>query len=90
MQEYCFSIVKKIKDAFGWPGDILMGTNSVAWIGEIPNYLKTMDQADSSSDNLSTDSSSMEKIESDMKSSAQDIASYQVSLVFLILFPLFL
>ncbi|XP_015576889.2 uncharacterized protein LOC8259167 isoform X1 [Ricinus communis] len=79
LQEFCILIVKKIKDAFGWPGDIITETSNGAWIGEIPNYLKAMGEYDSSKEDSST-SDPIEKLDEDMKSSAQDIASYQVVL----------
>ncbi|CAK7350497.1 unnamed protein product [Dovyalis caffra] len=68
LQEFCISICKKLKDSFGWPGDIVTDKKIGARIGKIPNYFN------------STVSSSMQKIDTDLKSSAQDIASYQVVL----------
>lgn len=82
MQEFCISIVKKIKDAFGWPGEIMMEMDIGASIGEIPNYLKMTAEADSIGEENSTDSASIKKIDADMKSSAQDIATYQVIQLF--------
>ncbi|BBH00934.1 hypothetical protein Prudu_011053 [Prunus dulcis] len=50
LEAFCVSLVKKIKDALGWPGEIKMETDVGAWT---------------------------EKIDDDLKASAQDIASYQ-------------
>ncbi|KAK8503997.1 hypothetical protein V6N13_092774 [Hibiscus sabdariffa] len=76
----CILVIQKIKDAFGWPGDIATETNLGAWIGEIPNYLKEPHQANSNSEDDSTNSADVEKMDDDIKSSVQDIASYQVVL----------
>ncbi|KAK8575206.1 hypothetical protein V6N13_033551 [Hibiscus sabdariffa] len=76
----CILVIQKIKDAFGWPGDIATETNLGAWIGEIPNYLKAPHQANSNSEDDSTNSADVEKMDDDIKSSVQDIASYQVVL----------
>lgn len=67
-----------MKDSFGWPGDIVTDKKIGAWIGEIPAYFKSMDEADAASEENSTDSTPIQKIDADLKSSAQDIASYQV------------
>lgn len=32
-------VVKKIKDAFGFPGDIMTDPDVGAWIGQLPSYL---------------------------------------------------
>ncbi|XWS19659.1 hypothetical protein CRYUN_Cryun31cG0034400 [Craigia yunnanensis] len=80
LEAFCILVIQKIKDAFGWPGDIATETNLGAWIGEIPNYLKVPHQANSSSEEDSTSSADMEKIDADIKSSVQDVASYQVIL----------
>ena len=72
-------VIQKIKDAFGWPGDIATETNLGAWIGEIPNYVKVSHQANCSSEDDSTSSAGVEKIDADIKSSVQDVASYQVN-----------
>lgn len=80
LQEFCILICKKMKDSFGWPGNIVTDKKIGAWIGEIPAYFKTMDEADAASEENSTDSTPIQKIDADLKSSAQDIASYQVVL----------
>lgn len=80
LQEFCILICKKMKDSFGWPGNIVTDKKIGAWIGEIPAYFKTMDEAGAASEENSTDSTPIQKIDADLKSSAQDIASYQVVL----------
>ncbi|GMJ14702.1 ANGULATA 10 [Hibiscus trionum] len=77
---FCILVIQKVKDAFGWPGDIATETNLGAWIGEIPNYLKAPHQANFNSEDDSTNSADVEKMDDDIKSSVQDIASYQVVL----------
>ncbi|KAJ4703564.1 Deneddylase ORF24 [Melia azedarach] len=79
LEALCISIVKRIKDAFNWHGDIMTEMRIGAWIGEIPNYLLSSED-DSSRGEDSTDSASLEKIDADIKLPAQDIASYQVVL----------
>ncbi|XP_021637453.2 uncharacterized protein LOC110633254 isoform X1 [Hevea brasiliensis] len=79
LQGFCVLIVKKIKDAFGWPGNIITETDNGAWIGDVPKYLKVMGKSESTREENST-SAPEQKIDEDMKSSAQDIASYQVVL----------
>ncbi|KAE8686431.1 Elongation factor P-like protein, putative isoform 2 [Hibiscus syriacus] len=76
---FCILVIQKIKDAFGWPDDIATETNLGARIGEIPYYLKAPHQVNSDSE-ASTNSADMEKMDDDIKSSVQDIASYQVVL----------
>lgn len=79
LEAFCVSLVKKIKDALGWPGEIKMETDVGAWTGKVPNYLRMV--VDSSNrEDMSSFSSSSEKIDEDLKASAQDIASYQVVL----------
>ncbi|XP_057950081.1 uncharacterized protein LOC131145057 isoform X2 [Malania oleifera] len=79
LEVFCVSIVKKIKDALGWPGDIRTDINVGAWIGEVPIYLRVSESGFCSEDIL-TGSTSLEKSKADMKATAQDIASYQVVL----------
>ncbi|XP_044461823.1 uncharacterized protein LOC123193100 isoform X2 [Mangifera indica] len=80
LEEFCVLIIKRIKDAFDWPGGIRTDKNIGAWIGEIPNYLKLTHEDDSSKGKNTTGSALLEKIDADMKYSVQDIASYQVVL----------
>ncbi|XP_068320949.1 uncharacterized protein [Pyrus communis] len=79
LEAFCISVVRKIKDALGWPGEIMMETDVGAWTGKVPNYLRMVGDDCSNNEAMSTISSS-EKIDEDLKGSAQDIASYQVVL----------
>ncbi|XP_055827080.1 uncharacterized protein LOC129895392 isoform X2 [Solanum dulcamara] len=78
LEDYCVSIVKRIKEFYCWPGDIVMGSGSSAWIGELPIYLKN--EMDSKDLDLNSSSMPSEGIEDEIKAAAQDIASYQVVL----------
>ncbi|KAJ8568856.1 hypothetical protein K7X08_032553 [Anisodus acutangulus] len=78
LEDYCVSIVRRIKEFYCWPGDIVMGSGSSAWIGELPMYLKY--EMDSKDSDLNSSSMPSEGIEDEMKAAAQDIASYQVVL----------
>ncbi|BFG27850.1 hypothetical protein CerSpe_141240 [Prunus speciosa] len=80
LEAFCVSVVKKIKDALGWPGEIKMETDVGAWTGKVPNYLRMVVEDSSNREDMSTFSSPSEKIDEDLKASAQDIASYQVVL----------
>ncbi|MFQ6643578.1 hypothetical protein Gotur_017623 [Gossypium turneri] len=80
LETFCVLVIQKIKDAFGWPGEIATETNIGAWIGEIPSCLKAPHQANSNSEDNSTSFADVEKMDADIKSSVQDIASYQVVL----------
>ncbi|CAI0557824.1 unnamed protein product [Linum tenue] len=78
LNECCVSVIKRIKDAFGWHGDIMTDLNAGAWIGQVPEYLKmTAATDDSTSEGLSTGFSTIQHIDEKAKSSVQDIASYQ-------------
>ncbi|TYI23355.1 hypothetical protein ES332_A06G159700v1 [Gossypium tomentosum] len=80
LETFCVLVIQKIKDAFGWPGEIATETNIGAWIGEIPSCLKAPHQANSNSEDNSTSFADVEKMDADIKSSVQDIAGYQVVL----------
>ncbi|KAG4195846.1 hypothetical protein ERO13_A06G134400v2 [Gossypium hirsutum] len=80
LETFCVLVIQKIKDAFGWPGEIATETNIGAWIGEIPSCLKAPHQANSNSEDNSTSFVDVEKMDADIKSSVQDIAGYQVVL----------
>lgn len=72
----------KVKDAFGWPGDIKKEDGIGVWTGELPAYLKTLEAARSNSEVVSTLSTSENMDADDAKVSIQDIASYQVLQIF--------
>ncbi|MCL7022035.1 hypothetical protein MKW94_015702 [Papaver nudicaule] len=42
VEELCISVVKKIKDSFDWPGDIVTDKVVGAWSGELPIYLRRL------------------------------------------------
>ncbi|KAF3632527.1 hypothetical protein FXO37_27425 [Capsicum annuum] len=68
LEDYCVSIVRRIKEFYRWPGDV----------GVLPMYLKhAMDSKDS---DLNSSSMQSEGTEDGLKAAAQDIASYQVVL----------
>ncbi|CAN4091972.1 unnamed protein product [Withania somnifera] len=78
LEDYCVSIIQRIKEFYCWPGDIVTGSGGSAWIGELPIYLKyEMDSKDLDINSCSTPS---DGIENEMKAAVQDIASYQVVL----------
>ncbi|KAF5729133.1 hypothetical protein HS088_TW21G01291 [Tripterygium wilfordii] len=79
LEAICISVVERIKDAFAWPGDVMWQLNVGAWIGEVPHHLKLMCE-DTSGEENSTDSAFKETLDSEIKSLAQDIATYQVVL----------
>lgn len=76
LDAFCFSIVERIKDAFGWAGDIMTEKSVGAWIGELPVFLRS--DADSNSEETPSCSIPIKENDEELKSSAQDIASYQV------------
>lgn len=86
LKAFYFSIIRRIKDSFDWPGEIV-SENDNAWIGEVPLYLRRKADFDSSSSDVSSSPTPNESFE-DIKESAQDISSYQVTSVpaFCILF----
>lgn len=69
----------KVKDAFGWPGDIKKEDGIGVWIGELPSYLRTLGTAESNSEVISNLPTSENIDADDAKVSMQDIASYQVN-----------
>ncbi|TMW90288.1 hypothetical protein EJD97_015963 [Solanum chilense] len=78
LEDYCVSIVRRIKEFYCWPGDVVMGSGSSAWIGELPIYLKN--EMDSEVLDLNSSSTPSEGIEDEMKAAGEDIASYQIVL----------
>ncbi|XP_010538190.1 PREDICTED: uncharacterized protein LOC104812622 isoform X2 [Tarenaya hassleriana] len=71
LDSFCALVVKKLKDTFGWAGDIAIETGVGASIGEVPDYLK---------DHNFTSSALLETLDEGTKASVQDIATYQVVL----------
>ncbi|XP_050367287.1 uncharacterized protein LOC126785704 [Argentina anserina] len=80
LEAFCESVVKKIKDSLGWPGEITLERNVGAWTGKLPDYLRMAVEDHSNSEDVSTNSTPLDIIDEDLKASAQDIASYQVVL----------
>lgn len=78
LEDYCVSVVRRIKEFYCWPGDVVMGSGSSAWIGELPIYLKN--EMDSEVLDLNSSSTPSEGIEDEMKAAGEDIASYQIVL----------
>ncbi|XP_064986088.1 uncharacterized protein LOC135625335 isoform X2 [Musa acuminata AAA Group] len=39
----CISVVERIKDALGWPGEVHFDADMGAWIGAVPSYLRNKD-----------------------------------------------
>ncbi|XP_051126356.1 uncharacterized protein LOC127248170 isoform X1 [Andrographis paniculata] len=66
----CVAIIQKLKDSYGWPGEILKDSGACAWIGELPKFLRKVD--DDVLSNLPPGTSSEET------KALEDIASYQV------------
>lgn len=62
-------------------------TSIGAWTGELPSYLRMVGEADSNSEANST--APLDKIDADMRISAQEIASYQVNFNFYFIFLIF-
>ncbi|KAL7129937.1 hypothetical protein ABFS83_13G101600 [Erythranthe nasuta] len=77
LETCCVSIIERIKDSFGWPGEISKKTGRCAWIGELPKFLKKLDDDDSNLLDISSTSIPLEASEEEMKA-LEDIASYQV------------
>ncbi|KAL1204586.1 hypothetical protein V5N11_008628 [Cardamine amara subsp. amara] len=80
LDSFCGLLINKLKDAYGWLGEIILESSIGAWIGEVPDYLKETSRAKSVEDNIGASSSLLEKLNEDAKASAQDIATYQVVL----------
>ncbi|KAK6932624.1 UDP-glucuronosyl/UDP-glucosyltransferase [Dillenia turbinata] len=67
-EAFCVSVVRRIKDAFAWSGEIITEAGNAAWVGKLPIYLRSGGKVDS------------EESDEDIIKSAQDIASFQVVL----------
>lgn len=80
LEAFCSATVGKIKDYYGWSGDIKFEPSVGAWIGELPIYFRTGVEADSRGRDISPTSDVLATSGEEQKSFAQDIASYQVFL----------
>ena len=81
----CSTLVKKIRDCYGWNGDVNLEPSIGAWIGEIPVYLKHGDKAVSNGSDVFT-SDVFVKTEKELECPVPEIASYQVLVSFLVSF----
>lgn len=80
LEDLATSIVATVKETYGWRGEIMKQSDGAAWIGELPEYYRSMVEADYLGvDNISVSASS-EYIDDKMKALTQDMASYQVIL----------
>ena len=77
MEAFCISIVKKIKDAFGWSGEVMVESNVGAWTGDLPIYLRE-GKANHSDEDTSNGTALLQESDEEKQTSTQDIASYQV------------
>ncbi|KAL0307781.1 UNVERIFIED_CONTAM: hypothetical protein Scaly_2969600 [Sesamum calycinum] len=73
------SIIRRIKDSFGWPGEIRMNSNACAWTGELPKFLREVDDTDSNMLDILSPSIPPGAINEET-AALEDIASYQVVL----------
>ncbi|KAI9120973.1 hypothetical protein K1719_008006 [Acacia pycnantha] len=78
LEEFCISAIMKVKDAFGWSGDIEKEDGIGVWTGKLPAYMRTLGAAKSDGEVVSTLSTSENMDADEAKVSIQDIASYQV------------
>ena len=85
----CFTLVKKIRDCYGWNGDVNFepSISIGAWIGECPVYSKHGDEAAYGPD-VSTFDVFVET-EKELECPVREISSYQVLVSFLVSFLLF-
>lgn len=77
METCCVSIIRRIKDSFGWPGEIRTPTGACACIGELPKFMSEGDHTNFSMSDVSSTSMPLVASEEEMKA-LEDIASYQV------------
>lgn len=73
----CVSIIRRIKDSFGWPGEIRTKSGACACIGELPKFLSEADYTNFSMSDMSSTSMPLVAGDEEMKG-LEDIASYQV------------
>ncbi|KAH6773657.1 hypothetical protein C2S51_012061 [Perilla frutescens var. frutescens] len=77
LETCCVSIIRRIKDSFGWPGEIRTKSSACAFVGELPKFLSEMDYTNFSMADMSSSSMPLAAGEEEMKE-LEDIASYQV------------
>lgn len=93
VEALCISIIQKIKDELGWSGDTMFEKGFGAWTGMLPSYLRDIlnssSEGESITDYSHVDSQSPIELTSSatvptradnlvMRTTGQDIASYQV------------
>ncbi|CAI9090138.1 OLC1v1024841C1 [Oldenlandia corymbosa var. corymbosa] len=78
--DYCTSVIRKVKDSFGWPGEIRTEAGLYAWTGDLPLYLRKMSENGSTTADVSSSGTMVGEGPEDIRASMQDIASYQVVL----------
>lgn len=71
------SIIRRIKDSFGWSGEISTPASACACIGELPKFMSEGDYKNFSMLDMSPTSMPLQASEEEMKR-LEDIASYQV------------
>lgn len=77
LEACCVSIIRRIKDSFGWPGEIMTKSGACAYIGELPKFLSEVDHTSFSMLDMSSTSMPLLASEEDRKG-LEDIATYQV------------
>lgn len=81
VEALCSTVVRKIKDCYGWSGDIKYESSVGAWMGELPIYLRSGYGSESNGqESISASFDVLATSDEELKSSVQDIASYQVVL----------
>ena len=88
---YCSTaVISRYKDSSllsfqpqsGWLGDIMKQSDGAAWVGELPEFYRSMVIADYLGVDNTSVSASLERIDDEIKALTQDIASYQVHVNF--------
>ncbi|KAI4963206.1 hypothetical protein ZWY2020_016989 [Hordeum vulgare] len=75
---YCISVVKKIKDSCGCPGDIVVDENIGAWIGELPDCFKAINLGDNAaSDDAQHSGIVIKENKNPLGSTPTEMASHQ-------------
>ncbi|KAL1560291.1 hypothetical protein AAHA92_10519 [Salvia divinorum] len=77
LETCCVSIIRRIKDSFGWSGEISRPSGACACIGELPKFMSEGDYTNFSMPDMAPTSMPLQASEEEMKR-LEDIASYQV------------
>ncbi|KAL1828213.1 uncharacterized protein LOC108206085 isoform X2 [Daucus carota subsp. sativus] len=80
-EDLATSIVATVKETYGWPGDIMKQSDGAAWVGELPEFYKSMVKADYLGVDNTSVSASSERIDDEIKALTQDIGSYQIQII---------